>query len=79
MWREGDKVVFRCKVKERDKVVITNAVVELHREVPTPKAKAAAQPQPPRRLRPLRRPPSLGKLTSADIFQAIRDVRREEP
>jgi 3-hydroxyacyl-CoA dehydrogenase/3a,7a,12a-trihydroxy-5b-cholest-24-enoyl-CoA hydratase len=41
MWKESDgSVVFRCKVKERDKVVISNAAVELYAEVPTKKAKA---------------------------------------
>jgi 3-hydroxyacyl-CoA dehydrogenase/3a,7a,12a-trihydroxy-5b-cholest-24-enoyl-CoA hydratase len=65
MWREGDKVVFRCKVKERDKAVITNAVVELHREVPTPKAKAAATAAP-----------ATGAVSSeplsADIFEGMK-------
>jgi 3-hydroxyacyl-CoA dehydrogenase/3a,7a,12a-trihydroxy-5b-cholest-24-enoyl-CoA hydratase len=42
MWREGDtKVVFRTKVKERDKVVLTNAAVELYKEIPQKRAKAA--------------------------------------
>ena len=46
MWKEGaEKVVFRTKVKERDKVVLSNAAVELYAEIPKPKAKAkAAQP-----------------------------------
>ena len=35
MWKESDtKVVFRTKVKERDKVVISNAAVELFKEIP---------------------------------------------
>ena len=38
---------FRCKVKERDEVVITNAAVELYTEIPKPKAKAAAPPRRP--------------------------------
>jgi (3R)-3-hydroxyacyl-CoA dehydrogenase / 3a,7a,12a-trihydroxy-5b-cholest-24-enoyl-CoA hydratase / enoyl-CoA hydratase 2 len=42
LWKEGDRVLVRCKVKERDKEVLTNAVVELFAEVPKPKAKAAA-------------------------------------
>ena len=44
LWKEGDKIVVRCKVKERDKEVLTNAVVELYTEVPKPKAKAAPAP-----------------------------------
>ncbi len=36
MWKESDtRVVFRTKVKERDKVVISNAAVEFYTEVPS--------------------------------------------
>jgi 3-hydroxyacyl-CoA dehydrogenase/3a,7a,12a-trihydroxy-5b-cholest-24-enoyl-CoA hydratase len=30
MWREGQRIIVRCSVVERDKVVISNAAVELH-------------------------------------------------
>ena len=47
MWKESDtKIVFRCKVKERDKVVISNAAIELYKEIP----KAARSRRPSRRL-----------------------------
>ncbi len=44
MWRDGQRVVFRTKVKERDKVVLSNAAVELYAELPkkAEKPKAAA-------------------------------------
>ena len=40
MWKESDtKVVFRCKVKERDQVVVSNAAIEFFKELPKPKPK----------------------------------------
>ena len=40
MWKESDqRVVFQCKVKERDAVVISNAAIELFEELPKPKEK----------------------------------------
>ncbi|APR83481.1 Oxidoreductase, short chain dehydrogenase/reductase family protein [Minicystis rosea] len=74
MWKDSaQRIVFRCKVKERDKVVIGAAAVELYAEVPkavaaAPKAAAApaAAPAPAAAAAP-------DKLTSADIFVAIGD------
>jgi 3-hydroxyacyl-CoA dehydrogenase/3a,7a,12a-trihydroxy-5b-cholest-24-enoyl-CoA hydratase len=62
MWREAERVVLRCKVKERDKVVLSNAAVALFSEVPKPKPRAqpAAAPQAA---------PTMP--VSADIFTAI--------
>src|SRR5262249_10576441 len=49
MWKEpaasggGSRIVFRCTVKERDKVVISNAALELYAEIPkAPEKKKAA-------------------------------------
>ena len=43
MWKESDtKIVFRCKVKERDKVVVDRATIEFYTEIPKPKPKAVA-------------------------------------
>ncbi len=42
MWKDGEKIVFRTKVKERDKVVLSNAAVELYKEIPKPVAKKVA-------------------------------------
>ena len=44
MWSDGEqKIIFRCKVKERDEVVISNAAVELWKELPKPAEKPAAR------------------------------------
>ena len=47
MWKESDeKIVFRTKVKERDKVVISGAAVELYKEIPKAASKATASAAP---------------------------------
>ena len=44
MWKENDqRIIFRCKIKERDEIVISNAAVELYEKIPKPKPKAKAK------------------------------------
>jgi 3-hydroxyacyl-CoA dehydrogenase/3a,7a,12a-trihydroxy-5b-cholest-24-enoyl-CoA hydratase len=64
MWKEGGKIVFCCKVKERDKVVISNAAIELYDEIPKAPAKKAPQ---------VAAPAASGEPTSAEAFAVIRD------
>ncbi|MCA9608056.1 MAG: SDR family NAD(P)-dependent oxidoreductase, partial [Myxococcales bacterium] len=65
MWRDGDqKVVFRCKVEERDEVVISNAAIELYAAIPKKAEKPKAAAQPVAAAAPT-------GPTSADIFRAI--------
>ncbi len=66
MWQDKDnRIVFRCKVKERDEVVISNAVVELYEQIPKAKAKkkpvSATAKSASTQLTPI----------SADVFSAI--------
>ena len=73
MWKESDqRIVFQCKIKERDSVVISNAAIELFEELPKPKEKRteatgesseAAPPEP----------------ISADIIAAIDQYLGENP
>ncbi len=43
MWKDSDqRIVFQCKVKERDSLVISNAAIELFEELPKPKEKKPA-------------------------------------
>jgi 3-hydroxyacyl-CoA dehydrogenase/3a,7a,12a-trihydroxy-5b-cholest-24-enoyl-CoA hydratase len=75
MWKDGDKVVFRCKVKERDKVVISNAAVELYKEIPkAPAKKVAAAPA----AAAAGAAPS-GEPTSAEAFAVIKDYLEQNP
>ncbi len=78
MWKESDtKILFRCKVKERDKVVISSAAVELYKEIPTEKAKpvaAAATPAPAASA-----PAVSDKVTSGDVFYAIGEHIAKHP
>ncbi len=67
MWKESDtRIVFRCKIAERDKVAISNAAIELFKEVPKPKSQATAQPTAAKSEAAAPAEP-----LSADIFGAI--------
>lgn len=76
MWKEGDKILVRCKVKERDKVVLSNTVVELYKEVPKPKAKAPAQAAAPAAAAA---PGKGAGPTSATLFEVIKFFIEKNP
>ena len=63
MWKDGDRVVFRTKVKETGKDCITNAAIELFKELPKPKDRSAKPAAAKAGAAPV--------TTSGDIFRAI--------
>jgi 3-hydroxyacyl-CoA dehydrogenase/3a,7a,12a-trihydroxy-5b-cholest-24-enoyl-CoA hydratase len=72
MWKESDqRIAFQCKVRERDRVVISNAVIELFEELPKQKetkkpgaGAAAAGPVEP---------------TAVDVVAAVSDYLAQNP
>ncbi|MBW2456880.1 MAG: SDR family NAD(P)-dependent oxidoreductase, partial [Deltaproteobacteria bacterium] len=73
MWKESDtRIVFRCRVKERDEDVITHAALELYEEIPKPKPKAAPKPAAATAAAPT-------EPISADIFTAINGYLKANP
>ena len=73
MWKEGDRrIVFRCKVKERDQVVISNAAIELFDQIP----KKAAKPKAAAAGASTGAAPA---VISADIFRAIGAFVAKDP
>ena len=74
MWKESDtRVVLRCKVKERDKVVLSHAAVEFYKEVPNTAPKAA----PVAAGQAVAAAPAVPN--SADIFTAIGQFLQKDP
>ncbi|MDI1447455.1 peroxisomal multifunctional enzyme type 2 [Polyangium sp. 6x1] len=73
MWKENDeRIVFRCKVKERDKVVISNAAIGLWKEIPLPLAKPAAAAA-------AAAPAKAAEDPAGDVFIGIRDYVEKNP
>lgn len=81
MWKEGDqKIVFRCKVKERDKVVISGAAIELYKEIPEAKAKAAPAAAATGAAAPARPAVDLNaEPVSSEIFAFLGDYVSRHP
>ncbi len=61
IWKEGQRVVFVTKVKERDEVVLTQASVDFWKELPKANKKVVAVPETKAK----------DELSSASVFGAI--------
>ena len=69
MWKEGDgKIIFRTKIKERGEPCISNAAVELWKELPKPKEKKASAAAG-----------ASAAPTSADYFRAMDTFVKANP
>ncbi len=73
MWKEGNRVIVRASVVERDKVVLKNAAIELYDQIPTAKVAPAAAANPAAAA------PAAPGYTSADVFAAIRSHVEAHP
>lgn len=72
VWKENDlKCLVRATVVERNKVCISNAVVEFYKEIPKPQAKPVAQAPKAEAAPAAAAPAAGGGATSGAIFRAI--------
>jgi len=69
MWKESDtRIIFETSVKERNEVVIKNAVIELYKEIPQAKAKPKAVTAQDAAVAA---PAVEDKLIAADVFEVL--------
>ncbi|AKU96624.1 Oxidoreductase, short chain dehydrogenase/reductase family [Labilithrix luteola] len=79
MWKESDnRIVFRCRVKEREKAVISNAAIELYSEIPKVAEKKAATAASASSASANANANS-GEATSSEAFAVIRDYVETHP
>ena len=78
MWKESDtRIVFETSVKEHNEIVIKNAVVELYKEIPQPKAKAKPVATVQAAAAAVIAQPE--RLTAADVFSVLAAYVGEHP
>ena len=75
MWKESDtRILFRCRVEDRDADVISRAAIELYDEIPKKKKPPARQPTPTAEAQPESAEPQ-----SCDVFGAIGQYIADNP
>ncbi len=86
LWKESDtRVIARVSVVERNKVVISNAAIELYKDIPQPKKAQAAHATPAPAASAASAPAAAASvdpasvLTSEDIFVAIKGYIADSP
>lgn len=82
MWKESDtRIIFETSVKERNEVVIKNAVIELYKEIPVkPMAKATVAAAPAASAAPVAAASEQpGRLVAADVFAVLTQYVAEHP
>lgn len=78
MWKESDtRIIFETSVKERNEVVIKNAVIELYKEIPV-KAKAQAAVAAASSAASTA-PAQPDRLVAADVFAVLTQYVAEHP
>jgi 3-hydroxyacyl-CoA dehydrogenase/3a,7a,12a-trihydroxy-5b-cholest-24-enoyl-CoA hydratase len=76
MWRDGNRIILRCRVKERDKTVLSHAAIELYDQIPQPK-----KAQPAAATAPAAAPASAAPAASASgaIFDGLAFYVEQNP
>jgi 3-hydroxyacyl-CoA dehydrogenase/3a,7a,12a-trihydroxy-5b-cholest-24-enoyl-CoA hydratase len=74
IWRESEtRAILRCKVVERDKVVLSNAAIEFYKEIPNTAPKAKVSPAA------AAAPTAKAEPNSGDVFAAIGQFLQKHP
>jgi hypothetical protein len=75
LWRDGDKVTVRCKVKERDKVVLSNSGAAVERCTPSSPKPRRPQEGPRRRREAPKRRGAAPAAVTEESLQLVRHLR----
>lgn len=82
MWKESDtRIIFETSVKERNEVVIKNAVIELYKEIPMALPKVQEKKSQKQEAEAVSNTSSTepDRLIAADVFKVVADYITEHP